>query len=77
MAEDISAQIRTTEQKISVVEDEIRSNQGKLAKCEPNEKAYLQGEISQLREEKILYLREKEQLRDQQRPAGIISLKCI
>ena len=71
MAEDISAQIRTTEQKISVVEDEIRSNQGKLAKCEPNEKAYLQGEISQLREKENLLRKEKEQLREQQRPPGI------
>ena len=71
MAEDISAQIRTTEQKISGVEDEIRSNQGKLAKCEPNEKAYLQGEISQLREIEIQLRKKEERLHEQQRPSGI------
>ena len=70
--EDISAQIRTTEQKISVVEDDIRSTLEKLDKCQSeSDKDHLRKRESQLRDEKLLLLKKEERLHEQQRPAGI------
>ena len=60
-------------QSIVKVGKEIDQTLEKLDRCQSeSDKDYLRKRESQLREEKILYLREKEQLRrEQQRPAGI------
>ena len=63
-------------QSIVKVGKEIDQTLEKLDKCQSeSDKAHFQSEIKLLREEKNHYLREKEQLREQQRLAGIISLK--
>ena len=65
-------QIKLVDDNISKADADIRSTLEKLDKCQSeSDKAHFQSEIKLLREEKILYLREKEQLREQQRPAGI------